>query len=60
MEQPKFKDFKQQSIERQNALTNAITYCMGRPITDNVKAILETAETFYLWTSTGAIPNEKK
>jgi len=57
VEKDKSSDFatfhlRQSSIERQNALTNAVNSRMR----DTVTGVLELAETFYNWTSKGIIP----
>ncbi len=59
VQQDKSSDFatfhlRQTSIERQNALTNAVNYNMNRTVGE--AEILETAEIFYNWTSKGIIP----
>jgi hypothetical protein len=40
-QQPKFKDFKQQSIERQNALTNATNLYIAYNRDFNIKKLYE-------------------
>jgi hypothetical protein len=54
-QQPKFKDFKQQSIERQNALTNAVNVCIHA---DNIQFqnILDAAEIFLNWVANNEKP----
>jgi hypothetical protein len=57
MDQPKYIDYKQRSIERQNALTNAVNFSGSGT---DILFVLDCAETFYNWTSKGERPNETK